>query len=96
MYLVERLCYLLKILLSVPARSLFMFSRCRMMTVRGMAVAVMSSGHRPAKFQSGVKRIAKIRTSGNVIEAASDARETYRQIKTTTTHIATAHKAQIV
>ncbi len=85
-----------KILLSVPASSLFMFSRCRIITISGIAVAAMSSGHRFTKSQLGVRIIAKIKTSGKVTEAPIDAKDTYRHIKTTTTHIATENEAQIV
>ena len=88
--------YFLKILLSVLARSLFMFSRCRIMTASGMAVAVMSSGHRSAKFQLGVRIIARIRARRKAIDAAIDAKETDRQIKTTAAHTTTANAAQMV
>ena len=66
------------------------------MTISGIAVAAISRGHRLTKSQLGVKIIAIIKTSGKVTEAAMDARETYRHIKTTTIHIAKANKAQIV
>ncbi len=66
------------------------------MTISGIAVAAISNGHRFAKFQPDVRIIAKIKTSGKVTEAPIDARDTYRHIKTSTTHIATANEAQIV
>ena len=88
--------YRAKILLSVPASNLFIFSRCRIITISGIAVAAISNGHKLIKSQPGLRIIAKIKTSGKEIEAQIDARETYRHIKTTTTHIATANEAQIV
>lgn len=66
------------------------------MTISGIAVAAISNGHRLTKSQPGVRIIAKIRTRGKVTEAAIDASETYRHIKTTTAHTATANEAQIV
>ena len=56
----------------------------------------MSNGHKLIKSQPGLRIIAKIKTSGKEIEAQIDAKDTYRHIKTTTTHIATANEAQIV
>ena len=38
--------YRVKILLSVPVMSLFIFCRCRMMTIIGMAVVIISKGQR--------------------------------------------------
>ena len=66
------------------------------MTINGIAVAAISNGHKLIKSQPGLRIIAKSKTSGKVTEAAMDARETYRHIKTTTIHIAIAKKAQIV
>ena len=66
------------------------------MTITGIATAAISTGHRLAKAQSGVEIIAAIKTSGKVNEAAIDASETYRQIKTNTIHTPAANKTQIV
>ena len=66
------------------------------MTITGIATDVISIGHKPPSSQSGVRIIATIKTRGKVTEAAIDARETYRQIKTTTTHTTAANKTQIV
>jgi len=66
------------------------------MTISGMAVAAISNGHKLAKSQPGLKIIARIRTTGKATEAAIDASETYRHIKTTTAHVAMANNAQIV
>lgn len=66
------------------------------MTISGIAVAAISNGHKLIKSQPGFRTIARIKTMGKVTEAAMDARETYRHIKTATTHIAKANKAQIV
>ncbi len=96
MYLVERLCYLVKILLSVPARSLFMFSLCRTTTISGIAVAAISNGQRLAKFQVGVMIIARANMTGKATEAAIEASEIYRDHTTTRTHIARETEAQIV
>ena len=88
--------YLLKILLSVCVISLFMFSRCRIMTTSGIAVAAITNGHRLAKSQPGVSTIAKTRTRGKAIEAAIQASEIYRHIKATAAHITKTNAAQIV
>ena len=66
------------------------------MTISGIAMDVISIGQRLAKGQSGMKIIAKNKTSGKVTEAAIEARETYRQIKTNTNHTPAANKTQIV
>ena len=66
------------------------------MTITGIATAAVSSGHSVPKSQSAFRIIDKIKTRGKAIEAEMDARETYRHIKTTTTHIAMANEAQIV
>ncbi len=66
------------------------------MTISGIAVAATSKGQRLNKSQLCLRIIAKIKTSGKLTEAAMDANDTYRHIKTSTTHIATANEAQIV
>ena len=66
------------------------------MTISGIATAAMSNGHKLAKFQGGVSNIARSRTRGKTTEAAIEASETYRHIKTVTTHTAKANKEQIV
>ena len=66
------------------------------MTISGITVAAISKGHKLPKSQPGVRIIARIRTRGKVIEAAIDASETYRHIKTTTAQVAMANNAQIV
>lgn len=85
-----------EILFSVPAINLFIFSRCRRITISGMAVAVVSNGHKSAKFQAGVRIMARMNAAGKVIEAAIEAREIYRHIRTTAVHTAKAIKEQIV
>jgi len=67
-----------------------------MITINGIALAVMSNGHRLTKSQSGLRIIAKSNMIGKAIEATIEAKETYRHIKTTTAHIARANEAQIV
>jgi hypothetical protein len=88
--------YRLKALLSVPAISLFIFSRCRIITINGIAVAAINNGQRLMKLQPGIMIIAKVNTRAKEIEATIEAKETYRHIKTTTAHIARANTAQIV
>lgn len=85
-----------KTLLSVPVISLFIFSRCRIMTIRGIAVAAISNGHRLIKSQLGFRIIIKNNNRGKATEAVIEANETYRHIKTTTAHIAMANEAQTV
>lgn len=87
---------MLSTLLSVPAISLFIFSRWRTITVSGIAVAAVSNGHRLAKSQPGVNTIAKIRTIGKAIEAMIEASEIYRHRRTTAVHIAKTITEQIV
>ena len=84
------------ILLSVPAISLFIFPRWRIITIRGIKVAAISKGHRLPKSQVGVRVIVKIKTIGNATEAVIEASEIYRHIKTTTTHTAKLSSEQIV
>jgi hypothetical protein len=86
----------LKILLSVPAISLFIFSRWRTITIIGITTAAISSGHKLAKFQAGVSTIIKTNARGKATEAMMEASEIYRHNKTTTTHIKKAAEAQIV
>lgn len=62
----------------------------------GIATAVINIGHRPANSQFGFRIMAVIKARIKVIEAAMDARETYRQIKTTAIHTPNATKTQIV
>jgi len=66
------------------------------MTISGIAIAIVSNGQRLTKSQPELKIIARIRTRGKVIEAAIEASETYRHIKTTAAHTAIANEAQIV
>jgi hypothetical protein len=66
------------------------------MTIIGIAIAAASNGHKLAKFQPGMRIVARIRTTGKAIEAAIEASETYRHTSATTTHIVMAASAQIV
>ncbi|GAG92416.1 unnamed protein product [marine sediment metagenome] len=68
----------------------------RTITITGIAIAAASNGHRLAKFQSGVRTIAKISATGKAIEAAIEASEIYLHSKTTAAHIPKASAAQIV
>ena len=67
-----------------------------MMTITGIATAMINIGQRLLKSQPGVSIIATIKTRGIVTEAVIDARETYRQIRTTTIHVTAKNKAQTV
>lgn len=67
-----------------------------MITISGIAIAAVSSGHRLVKFQSGLSIIANINVIGKVTEATIEASEMYRHIKTVTTHTAKATTEQIV
>ena len=66
------------------------------MTIIGIAIAAISSGHRFVKSQPGIKTIAKIRVMGKAIEAAIEPSEIYRHIKTTPAQIPLAIDAQTV
>ena len=88
--------YFLKTLLSVPAIRRFIFSRWRTSTIIGIAMAAVSSGHRFAKSQAGVKTIIRIKAAGKAMEAVIEASETYRVARTTTTQSAKANAAAIV
>ena len=66
------------------------------MTISGIAIAAISNGQNSAKFHAGSRLTAKIKTIGNAIDAAMEASETYRHIKTIGTHTARAAAAQIV
>jgi len=87
---------LLNTLLSVPAINRFMFSRWRTITISGITVATISNGHKLAKSQPGVSTVTSIKARGKAIEAAIEARDTYRHIKTTTAQTTKASGAQIV
>ncbi len=87
---------MLNALLSVPAISRFMFSRWRTITISGIAVATASNGHKSAKSQPGVSTITSIKARGKAIDAAIEASETYRHIKTVTAHTPRAKKEQTV
>ena len=80
----------------MPAISLFIFSRWRTITIIGITIAAISSGHKLAKFHCGINTIIKTSITGKVTEAMMEASEIYRHNKTTTTHIKKAAAAQIV
>ena len=88
--------YFVKILLSVPEIILFMFSRCRTITITGMAIAAINRGHKRVKFQRGIRAITRASVRGKATEAAMEAREIYRHIRTVIAHIKRAAAAQIV
>lgn len=83
-------------LLSVPAIILFIFCLWRMITISGMATAAASRGQRSVSFQAGAIPIARSRVRGKDREAAIEASEIYRDVKTIATHTAKANAAQIV
>ncbi len=67
-----------------------------MITISGIAVAAVSSGHRLVKSQSGLSMIAKTNAMGKVTEAAIEASEMYRHNRTVITHTTKAKTEQIV
>lgn len=67
-----------------------------MITISGIAVAAVSSGHRSVKSQPGLSMIAKTNAMGKVIEAAIEASEMCRHIRTVITHTANAKTEQTV
>jgi hypothetical protein len=66
------------------------------MTIKGIAVAAMSSGQRSVKFQLDIADIAIKRETGKEIEAMIDARETYLSVSTSAIQTVMAIKAQNV
>jgi hypothetical protein len=85
-----------EILLSVPASSLLMLGRWRIITINGNATAIIKSGQSFPYLQPGKMNIAPVKTSGKAIAAMIDASEMYRLSSTTITHTASAATAQIV
>jgi hypothetical protein len=67
-----------------------------MITISGIAIAAVSSGHKLVKSQPGLNTMANINVIGKVTEATIEASEMYRHIKTVTTHAAKAKTEQIV
>ena len=67
-----------------------------MITISGMATAAASRGQSSASFHAGVMAITRSRVRGKEREAAIEASEIYRDVKTTATHTAKAKAAQIV
>ena len=65
-----------------------------MITITGIATDGISKGQRTENSQSDCKKIIMISATGKEIEATIEANETYRQIETIITHIATAINAQ--
>ena len=66
------------------------------MTIKGIAVAAMSSGQRLIKFQLDIASIAIKRARGKEIEAMIDARETYLNVSTNAIQTVIAIIAQSV
>jgi len=67
-----------------------------MITIKGIAIAAVSRGHRLVKSQSGLSMMAKSNIMGKVIEAVIEAREMYRHMRTVITHAANAKTEQTV
>ena len=73
-----------------------MFVLWRVITITGIAAAVITKGHKDVKSQFGFIAISTIKVPGKNKEAIIDAKEIYRQTKTRATHIVMVTKAQIV
>lgn len=67
-----------------------------MITIKGIAMAAMNSGHSLVKSQLGLRMIARTNIRGKVIEAVIEASEMYRHIATVITQTASAKTEQAV
>ena len=65
-----------------------------MITITGIAIAGINRGQSVENSQSDCNKIIAVSTNGKVTEAAIDAKETYRQMNTTTIHTVIATNAQ--
>ena len=80
---------------SVPAISLFIFSRWRVITNTGIIVAAMSKGHKSANCQCELNIMARTSEIGKMTAPIIEASDIYRVIRTTAAHIIKVKAAQI-